>query len=148
MTMRRRDDKVALLAQVPLFSTCTKRELAKIASLADRVAAQPGDELTREGAVGREFFVVGEGTADVLLRGRKIATIGEGDFFGEMALLDQGPRTATVKASSPMTLYVIGSREFARLIDEVPHVTRKLLQGLAKRLRLLENAPKSEWSTL
>jgi CRP-like cAMP-binding protein len=146
--MPRRQNKTDLLATVPLFSSCTKRELAKIASLADRVSAEPGEELTREGTTGREFFVIEDGTANVVLGGRKIATLGPGEFFGEMALLDQGPRSATVRAATPMSLYVIGAREFATLIEEVPHVTRKLLQGLAKRLRLLENAPKSEWSRL
>jgi CRP/FNR family transcriptional regulator, cyclic AMP receptor protein len=146
--MPRRGNKTDLLAAVPLFSSCTKRELQKISSLTDQVTAQPGEELTTEGSSGTEFFVIEEGTADVVLRGSTIATIGPGDFFGEMALLDHGPRSATVRAASPMSLYVIGAREFGSLIDEVPHVSRKLLQGLARRLRSLENAPKSEWSTL
>ena len=146
--MPRRGNKTELLAAVPLFSSCTKRELGKIASVADRVTAEPGEELTREGRSGREFFVIEDGTANVLQAGRRIATLGPGEFFGEMALLDQGPRTATVKAATPMSLYVIGARDFASTIEEIPHVTRKLLQGLARRLRLLQNAPKSEWSRL
>jgi CRP/FNR family transcriptional regulator, cyclic AMP receptor protein len=146
--MPRRGNKTELLAAVPLFSSCTKRELGKIASVADRVTAEPGEELTREGTSGREFFVIEDGTASVLQGGRRIATLGPGEFFGEMALLDQGPRTATVRAATPMSMYVIGAREFTTLIEDVPHVTRKLLQGLARRLRLLQNAPKSEWSRL
>ena len=140
--------KIQLLAEVPLFSNCTKRELSRIASLADRVTVEAGRVLTEEGAPGREFFVVEEGTARVTVRGRKRATLGPGDFFGEMALLDQGPRSATVASEGPMSLYVIGQREFIRLLDEVPFVARRILTGMAKRLRTLENAPATAWNQL
>ena len=146
--MRRRDNKSTLLAEVPLFSACSSRELSRVASLADRITVDAGRVLTEEGAPGREFFVIEDGTATVTKGRRKIATLGRGDFFGEMALLDQGPRSATITAETPLTVYVIGSREFTRLIDEVPGVARKLLRGLAARLRSLENAPASEWNRL
>jgi CRP/FNR family cyclic AMP-dependent transcriptional regulator len=140
--------KVQLLAEVPLFANCTKKELSRIASLADRVRVEAGRVLTEEGKPGKEFFVVEEGSARVTVRGKKRATLGPGDFFGEMALLDQGPRSATVASEGPMSLYVIGQREFIRLLDEVPFVARRVLTGMAKRLRSLENAPAAAWDRL
>ena len=111
-----------------------------------------GTVLFREGDPGKEMYVLQSGKVAISRRVRDVekvlATLGPGEFFGEMALLDQGPRTATVKPATPMSLYVIGAREFASLTEEFPHVTRKLLQGLTRRLRHLENAPKSEWSRL
>ena len=146
--MPRGPSKIDLLADIPLFSACTKKELSKIASLADQVSVDNGTEVTTEGARGWEFFVIADGAAGVYVGGRKIDELRRGDFFGEMALLDQGPRSATVKALGPMSLYVIGAKEFRRLLDEVPFVSRRILQGMAKRLRGLASASRSEWSRL
>ena len=131
----RADHKIELLSSVPLFSACTRKELRHIASLADRVDVEAGHVLTREGELGHEFFAIAEGTAKVSSKGRKLATLGPGDFFGEMSLLDQHPRTATVTAETPMSLYVVGAADFNRLLDDVPFVARKMLKGLAGRLR-------------
>ena len=95
----RKDAKTELLKGAPLFAHCSKRELAAISSIADEIDLKDGHELTREGAVGREFFVLIDGTADVLRNGRKINTLKSGDFFGEIALVHRTPRTATVKAT-------------------------------------------------
>jgi CRP-like cAMP-binding protein len=84
---------------------------------------------------------VAEGNATAKIRGKKIASYAPGDFFGEMALLDQGPRSATITADTPMKLYVLDSRSFATLIDKHPAVARKILRGLAGRLRKAEKAP-------
>lgn len=138
-----RDSKVELLAAVPLFSACSDRELKRIAALATPLEAPEGDVLTTEGSPGSEFFVIAEGTARVTLRGEELATLGPGDFFGEMALLDQEPRAATVTATGPMTVYVIGASEFGSLLEEAPSVSRKLLRGLAHRPRRAEKAPTS-----
>ena len=88
-----------------------------------------------EGETGHEFFVILSGTAQVARHGRKIATLGPGDAFGELALLEKAPRNATVVAETDMELVVLGQREFAGIVDEVPGFARKMLAGMAKRLR-------------
>jgi CRP/FNR family transcriptional regulator, cyclic AMP receptor protein len=138
--------KLDLLGQIPLFSACTNRELRRIASLATRVHAEPGEILAREGKPGREFFVIADGKATVTIGDDQIAVLGPGEFFGEMSLLDQGPRSATVTADSAMTLYVIAGREFGELIEEVPFVARRILRGLSQRLRSAEGAPTYTWN--
>ena len=123
------------LAQVPLFAACSKKDLQLINRRAERVEVPAGKVLVREGAAGAEFFVILEGTADVSMHGKKVATLGSGAFFGDLALLDKAPRNATVTAVTPMELMVLGQREFAAMIDEVPGFAHKLLSGLAHRLR-------------
>jgi CRP/FNR family cyclic AMP-dependent transcriptional regulator len=135
---RGRDAKLALLGNVRLFSTCNKRELARIASLVDEVEAPKGKVLTRQGDPGQECFVIAEGKAKATMRGKGTAVLGPGSFFGEMSLLDQGPRSATVTAETNMRLLVLGSREFSALINEVPPVAVRMMRGLAERLRTAE----------
>jgi CRP/FNR family transcriptional regulator, cyclic AMP receptor protein len=139
--MARKRGKIDVLQNVWLFSACTSKELGRIASLVDEAEVPKGATLTKEGAVGKEFFAVADGNATAKLRGKKIASYGPGDFFGEMALIDQGPRSATITADSPMKLYVLDSRSFSTLIDRHPAVARKILRGLAGRLRKAEKAP-------
>jgi CRP-like cAMP-binding protein len=121
-----------------LFSACTNRELRRIASLADQIEVPKGKVLTRQGDPGWECFVITEGEAKATMRGRGSATLGPGSFFGEMALLDQGPRSATVTAESDMRLLVLSSRDFSALLEEVPSVARRMMRGLAERLREAE----------
>ena len=123
------------LARVPLFSACSKKELQLISRRAEQVEVPAGKVLVREGAAGAEFFVILDGTAEVSRRGRKVATLGPGAFFGDLALLDRAPRNATITAKTPMQLTVLGQREFAAMIDDVPGFAHKLLSGLAHRLR-------------
>ena len=137
---RHRDAKIALLENVRLFSTCNKRELSRIASLVDEVEAPKGKVIVRQGDPGRECFVIAEGRAKASIRGKGTATLGPGSFFGEMALLDQGPRSATVTAENDMRLLVLGSREFSALVNEVPTVGVRIMRGLAERLRDAEQA--------
>jgi CRP/FNR family cyclic AMP-dependent transcriptional regulator len=139
--MLRKNAITAILGQVPLFSQCTTRERSKIGSLLTEVRVPSGKVLTREGEPGRECFVVGEGKAKAELRGKKIATFGPGSFFGEMSLLDGGPRTATITTTAPTTLYVLDPRDLATLVADYPSVTRKMLKVLAERLRRAEKAP-------
>jgi CRP/FNR family transcriptional regulator, cyclic AMP receptor protein len=143
MAFRRqsRDAKIRLLSGVALFSPCAKHELRRIAALVDEIEAPKGKTLTREGDPGSEFFVVVKGSASATRRGRKVATIGPGSFFGEMALLDQGPRAATVRADTDMQLLVLTSRAFSSLLEDVPSVTRRILRSVAERLRSAEDAP-------
>ena len=131
--------KVKLLGGVPLFSACSKRELSRIASLADEVDVPEGKVLTREGDQGREFFVVVEGQARVMVGDRgRVSALGPGASFGEMSLLDQGPRSATVEAETDMELLVLDARSFSSLLNEVPSVARKVLAAMAGRLRAAE----------
>ena len=130
----RKDAKTGLLKRVPLFAHCSKRELAAISGIADEIDLKNGHELTREGAVGREFFVLIDGTADVLRNGRKVNTLKSGDFFGEIALVHRTPRTATVKATSPVRTLVITERNFRTLLERSPEIQRKVLQALAERV--------------
>ena len=95
----------------------------------------------REGDQGAEFFVVVAGSATVTRRGRKVATVGPGSFFGELALLDQGPRAATVTAGTYMQLLVLSSGAFSAILYDMPSVSRGILRGMAKRLRSAESAP-------
>jgi CRP-like cAMP-binding protein len=132
--MLRRNEKVEWIRHVPLFSQCSKRELAQIASIADEIDLRDGKVLIREGERGREFFVLLEGSAEVTKDGRKINTVGPGDFFGEIALVSQSPRTATVTATSPVHTLVITERSFRRLLEEQPEIQRKVLVALAERL--------------
>jgi len=133
--MARRGDFLNHLAEVPLFSALSKKELGLVARRAEDVRVEPGAVLTSEGSAGHEFFVIVEGTAKVSRQGRKVAEVGPGASFGELALLDRAPRNATVTAETPMELVVLGQREFAGLIDDVPGFARKLLAGMAARLR-------------
>jgi len=133
--MSRRDAFLDHLAEVPLFSALSRKELALVARRAEDVKVEPGRVLVSEGSTGSEFFVIIDGTATVSRHGLKVATLGPGDAFGELALLDKAPRNATVTAQTPMEVVVLGQREFGGLIDEVPGFARKLLAGMAKRLR-------------
>jgi len=133
--MARHDASIDTLQQVPMFSACSKRDLQLVARRAEDVRVAAGKVLVNEGETGHEFFVILDGTARVTRRGKRVATIGAGNAFGELALLDKAPRNATVIAETPMELVVLGQREFAGIIDEVPGFARKLLAGMANRLR-------------
>jgi CRP-like cAMP-binding protein len=119
------------LAKVPLFSACSKKELAQISRLATEVSAPAGRVLAEEGHLGNEFVVILDGAASVHQGGRRLRTLGPGDYFGEIALLSKSRRLATVIADTPMRLEVINRSEFSTLLDEVPSLARKLLAGLA-----------------
>ena len=130
----RKDAKTELIKRAPLFAHCSKRELGAIGEIADEIDLKEGKELTRQGKPGREFFVLVEGAADVIKNGRKVGAMKPMDFFGEIALIHQSPRTATVKATSPVRALVITDRNFRRLMTEQPEIQRKVLAALAERL--------------
>jgi CRP-like cAMP-binding protein len=130
----RRDSKIALLKTVPLFERLSAKDLAAIASIADEVELKEGKELTREGERGREFFVLLDGEAEVRRKGRKVNTLGRGDFLGEIALLTHSPRTATVTAVSPIRAIVITGPDFRSLLRRSPQLQIKVLEALAQRL--------------
>ncbi len=136
--MARKDTHLDHLARVPLFAACSRRELQKIAKASDEVTVPEGKVLVEQGTVAREAFVIVKGRATVKRGTRKVATLSAGDYFGELALLDRGSRTATVVADSELTVLVLGSREFTGILDEVPLLARKLLSTLAGRVRDLD----------
>jgi CRP-like cAMP-binding protein len=133
--MARRDAFLDHLAEVSLFSALSKKDLQLVARAGEDVRVDAGRILVSEGSAGTEFFIIIEGTAKVTRRGRKVATLSPGQAFGELALLDKAPRNATVTAETPMELVVLGQRAFGSMIDEIPGFARKLLAGMARRLR-------------
>jgi CRP/FNR family transcriptional regulator, cyclic AMP receptor protein len=130
-----RRSKKSDLSSIWLFSTATPRELRLVAKALDEVTAPAGAVLTEEGTMGREFFYIVEGRASVRRGGRRVALLGPGDYFGELALLDRGPRSATVVAETDMVLLNMSQREFYGLLEDVPPLARKLLSAMAGRLR-------------
>jgi CRP-like cAMP-binding protein len=126
--------KVELIRKIPLFKHCTTRELGEIAGIADELDLKEGTELTKEGKAGREFFAIVEGSADVLMGGKWVNSVRQGDFLGEIALVTGRPRTATVKATSPVRVLVITARNFRTLLERNPEIQRKVLLSMAERL--------------
>ena len=107
----------------------------------DERRVDSGIELTREGEEGDEFFVVAEGLAEARIGGKKVGSIKPGSFFGEMALLDQGPRVATVESKLPTRVLVLDAKGFGRVVRDSPSVALKVMKTLAERLRALETSP-------
>jgi CRP-like cAMP-binding protein len=134
-----RDTKIKRLSQVSLFSACSKRDLQRIASLAEEIEVPAGTELMRKGEPGHEAFVVMSGKAKAAVPGRGSVVMGPGECFGELALLHRAPRSATVTTETDCRLLVLGSREFSSLMDDVPSMARKVLAAMAERVR--EAAP-------
>lgn len=135
-----RDAWLTHLSQVPLFAQCDKKQLQQVASATVEISIEQGRALVREGDVGHECFVIVEGSATVSRNGETVATIGSGDVVGELAPLTGGMRTATVTADTPMEVLVIGQRELAGLLDEVPGLAVHILHDLAERLVQLDAA--------
>lgn len=130
----RRNAKVDLLRSVPLFAECSQKELERIAAIADELSLPEGTKLIEEGRKGREFFVLVDGAVEVRSNGRTLRTMGAGDFFGEIALLHDAPRTATVTATTPTRVLVIEGQAFRRLLAETTTVQPKVLAALAERV--------------
>jgi CRP-like cAMP-binding protein len=130
--------KKDLLAQVRLFRRCTADELESIASATSELHASPGDVLCQAGEAGHEFFVVVQGNARVAMSDREIATLGPGSFFGEMALIDGGPRIATVTAVTPMELLVLHRRDFRLLLGSRQAVLTEVVAVVGERMRAIQ----------
>ena len=126
--------KVDLIADVPLFAGLSRSELGQVASIADEIDLPADKVLIREGERGREFFVLLEGEAEVTRKGKELATRGAGEFFGEIALVSNLPRTATVKTRTPVRALVIRDVEFRALLRRTPAIAVKVLQAVADRL--------------
>lgn len=136
--MATRSKHLEHLAAIPLFSALNKRDLQRIAKASNEVTRPAGSLLVDQGDLGREAFIIMEGTATVRRNGRKVGTLGPGDAVGELSLLDHGPRTASVTADSEITVLVLSAREFSGVIEEVPGLAHRLLGQLAGRVRELD----------
>jgi CRP/FNR family cyclic AMP-dependent transcriptional regulator len=132
------DAKVEALRAMSLFSDLRERDLKQVAQLTDEVDLPAGHVLMREGDRGSEAFLLATGEVKVELAGREIARLGPGTMLGEMAILAEGPRTATVTLTQPSRLFVLAHREFHSLLDDVPAVRKCVLDELVRRLRTLE----------
>jgi CRP-like cAMP-binding protein len=132
------DPKLDLIASVPLFAGLDKREIQFLGKIMDDVDVPDGKVLTREGARGGEFFIVLEGSILIQRDGKELNRLGPGDFLGEIALIDQGPRTATATAVGPARLMVLTSAAFASMLGQNPGVESKILRVLARRVRDLQ----------
>jgi CRP/FNR family cyclic AMP-dependent transcriptional regulator len=129
-----KDGKVELIKKVPLFSKLSKKELGEVAHIADEIDLPEGKVMAEEGDRGREFFVLLEGEADVKKGDTSINTMREGDFFGEIALVTQMPRTASVTATTDVRVLVITERDFGALLKHSPEVGRGVAEALAERI--------------
>ena len=134
----RKDAKLELLRHVPLFAGCSKKELGEISTLADELSLPAGTKLIEEGRQGHEFFLLVDGEVDVRMKGRKVKSLANGAWFGEMALVSSLPRNATITALSPVRVLVVHEQAFRGLLRDSPGIQLKVLQTLADRA--VENA--------
>jgi CRP-like cAMP-binding protein len=138
--MVRRRELVETLSTVPLFARCTPRELRSVARFVETAELPAGTHLVREGEEGDALFVILSGEAAVRTGDRELARVGEGDYFGELALLDGEPRSADVVATTDVQVAVLGIRMFRTLVRELPDLAQQLLAGLALELRASRRA--------
>lgn len=130
----RKDAKIELLKEVPLFASLGKAQLAQVASIADEIDLPDGRVLTREGERGREFFVLIDGEVEVRRNGRKVRTMGSGEFLGELALISDRPRTATVTATKPLRVLVVRDTDFRSVLLRTPQIALNVLEAAARRM--------------
>jgi CRP-like cAMP-binding protein len=133
--MARRNDLVAHLAEVPMFSHCSKRDLQEVARNLEVIDLPQGARIVSQGETGNAFFVLLDGTAVVRRNGRKVGEIQAGQYFGELAILDPAPRNADVVAQSAVTVARLFVGPFRKMLHDVPSMNERLLAGLARRLR-------------
>jgi CRP-like cAMP-binding protein len=135
------DTKVQALKRAPLFEGLSRKELVLLAQVTEDLEVPAGKVLCSEGETGQEFFVIVDGKTDVTSKGKPVATRGDGDFVGEIALLEDTKRTATVAAKTPLRLFVLTRQDFRRLVNENRSVERKVMQALARRVVELSADP-------
>ena len=141
MRLFNQDTKVQALKRAPLFEGLSRKELVLLARVTEDLEVPAGKVLCREGETGQEFFVIVEGKSEVTSKGKRVATRGDGDFVGEIALLEDTKRTATVTAKTPLRLFVLTRQDFRRLVNENRSVERKVMQALARRVVELSADP-------
>ena len=137
--------RVEVLSALRPFRGCTPADLQRVADVMTPVTAEPGAVLCREGRVGRDFYLIVSGRVSITIGGREVATLGPGQFVGEMALLVRRPRTATVTASTPLRYLVGGRGDFRVLMTEAPTVAERILRAVGKRIHALalDSPPKT-----
>lgn len=138
------DSKADALGRAPLFKGLPRRDLQELAKVSEDLEVEEGKVLCREGETAREFFVIVDGEVEVTKGGETVATLGAGDFFGEIALIEYLPRTATVTARSPLRFFVLTSQAFLALLDRQPGVERQVLRALARRVLATADDPTLE----
>ena len=133
-----RDEKLDLLYRIPLFADLDKHKIERVGELTEEVDVPAGKVLIRQGDAGGDLMVLVSGQVSIERDGTRVTTLGPGDFFGEISLIDGRPRTATVTTETPSRLLVVSHREFHALMDQIPEVAAQILQALADRVRKLE----------
>ena len=128
----------ASLSKIPMFGSCSGAQLDRLAELAGAKAVSDADDVVREGDKGGTFFVIASGTARVSRGGHDVATLGPGDYFGELSLFDPAPRDATITAVGPLSLVALSRVAFMQALDEMPAFRDSLLHGMARRLHELD----------
>ena len=141
MRLFRQDTKVEALKRIPLFEDLSRKELIELARITEDMEVAEGTVLCREGELGHEFFVIIEGEAEVTRHGKHLATDTPGEFFGEISLLENSRRVATVTAKTPLRFFVLTGHDFRHLLDKNPKVERKVLHALARRVMALSEDP-------
>ena len=141
MRLFNQDTKVQALKRAPLFEGLSRKELTELARHTEDLEVPAGEVLCKEGETGREFFVIVDGEIGVTSNGRNVAQRGSGDFVGEIALLEDTTRTATVTAKTPLRVFVLTREDFRKLVRDNPNVERKVLQALARRVVELSRDP-------
>ena len=144
MLLRRSSQKIDLLKKVPLFSNLSQRHLREISKHADQVQVETGKVLAQQRKTGWEFIFIVDGKARVEKDGKVIRQLSGGDFFGEIALIDGKPRTATVTAETDMTVLIVHKTSFDHLLDTIPGLQKKILISLCDYLRRAEKAINKE----
>jgi CRP/FNR family cyclic AMP-dependent transcriptional regulator len=137
----KQDTKVETLKRAPLFEGLSRKELTHLARVSEDLEIPEGKVLCREGEIGHEFFVIVDGETEIRRKGKRVNTRGAGDFIGEIALIEEVPRTATVKAKTPLRVFVLTSKDFHHLLEENPNIERKVLRTLARRVAELAKDP-------
>ena len=139
MQLFSQDTKADALGRCPFFADLSRGELRELAKVTEDMEVEEGKTLTREGASGSEFFVIVDGEVAVTKDGSEIRSLGEGDFFGEISLLEDRPRTATVTAKTPLRFFVLTRQNFRALLDKQPEIDEKVTTALEERLRTTED---------
>jgi CRP/FNR family transcriptional regulator, cyclic AMP receptor protein len=141
MKLFSQDTKVDALRRASLFEGLSRKQLLQLARMSEDVEVPAGKVLCKEGEVGREFFVIIDGEVEVTKNGKRLATRAGGEFFGEIALLEETQRMATVTAQTPLRFFVLTRRDFRQLLRDNPGVELKVLQAVARRLIQVSGDP-------
>jgi CRP-like cAMP-binding protein len=130
--------KESFIATVPLFSNCTPDEITAIAAVTQEQSYAAGQIIVTQGTPGQAFYMIMSGRVEILRDDSSLGTLGTGNFFGDMSLLDSAPRSATIKAVDPTTCMMLSSWDFRAVLERHPSIAVKLLEVLSRRLRVAD----------